>query len=67
MQWPKGTTAGQRAVHPGQQQAASWWGVVAGQGGQFVLEALEAQIDIQQPRVFAEDLPRGRQGLGGVG
>ena len=61
---PESAAAGQRTIYPGQQQRTARLGVLPWQVSQLVVETLEAQIHRQGGGVFAEDHPRGLQGLG---
>ena len=74
-QRPEGATAGDGTVDDGQQHEAAWGGIGTGQPGQFLVEALEVEIDVKAVRVVVQDeagfvpvrggLGRDEQDLGG--
>jgi Zn-dependent protease with chaperone function len=65
IQRTQGAATGQRPVHGGQQEGTAWRGIVPGQGGQFLLEALETEVDAQTVGILAKYLAHGLQ-VGGV-
>lgn len=51
----------------GEKEAAGGWGVLAGEGGEFVLEALEAEGEGEAGGVLVEEFADGGEVGGGVG